>query len=140
MIEFGSFSVGAILGTLGGVFLGHKLAMRREKHRLKLIAGTDFRESLLNSLRDVNSGKSQFEVTKSNFLDHMTLGKKYAATLSKQELAKFSLVFDDYIKWQSVIYDRDQSEILYETNDPEYLKYKSIDLQEYIDKLLKIIK
>ena len=53
MIEFGSFSVGAILGTLGGVFLGHKLAMRREKHRLKLIAGTDFRESLLNSLRDV---------------------------------------------------------------------------------------
>ena len=47
---------------------------------------------------------------------------------------------NSYIKWQSVVYDRDQSEILYETNDPEYLKYKSIDLQEYIDKLLKIIK
>lgn len=137
MFEIGNFSAGTLLGIILGTFLGHTLALRRTKYQAKHNAAVKFKMALNPALMELEKGKSAFEVMKESYEKHIDAALEYSAYLNGRELDKFKYDLERYEHWEDVVYGRSTAEIMYDTNDPEYLEMKSKDPVMFLNALIK---
>jgi len=61
----------------------------------------------------------------------------YSATLEGGKLKKFNAAVNLYTEWFKVVCNRTRSQVMYEENDPEYLKINNQDPLKLIEGMLK---
>lgn len=135
--ELGTFSIGSLIGLLFGAFLGHSLAIRRGKSLAKHNAAIEFKKVVVPALDELENGGNQFKIIQGAFDSHYKAALIYSAYLNTRELKSFKSALTDYKRWQNTVYGRSTEEILYDTNDQEYLREKKINPISLINELLK---
>src|SRR5437879_1271685 len=113
MFELGSFTLESLMGIVIVAFLGHALAVRREKGKARHAAGIELKQAILRSEDEIKSGKNPREVIAVTFEKHNDLAINYAAHLSSESLQIFDAAFNRYRTWYSVMCNRSATEVLY---------------------------
>jgi hypothetical protein len=125
------------MGLLLGAFLGHSLAIRRGKHQTKHGAAIELKKVVIPTIYALEDGKSQFDIIQSNFDKHYQASINYSVYLNGRELGLFRAALSEYKKWKNTMYGRSASEIMYDTEDPEYLSAKEKKPAHLLNELLK---
>ncbi len=133
----GTFTIGGLIGTLFGSFIGHALAIRRGKLQIKHVASVKFKKALLPAILSIDDGNNPITVISNSFSNHNNAALEFYATLKGHSASSFNKDYLCYKKWCEVMCGRDQSEILYGENEPEYIKMKEIDPRCLVNNLLK---
>ena len=136
-IELGNFAVGSLLGLVLGAFLGHALAIRRSKKQTKHVAAIEFKKVIFPALDKLEQNESQFKVIQDSFEKHYEAALSFSSYLSGEELNTFKKSLSNYKKWQNTMYGRSTAEVMYDTNDPEYLAAQKISPISLIKEMLK---
>jgi len=123
--EIGTFTLGSLTGLVIGAFLGHALAIRRGKGLAKHNAAIQFKQILTPALDELENGENQFNVIQSSFETHYQAAITFSAHLKGEELESFKNVLKKYKHWQNTMYGRSREEIMYDTEDPDYLAAKA---------------
>jgi hypothetical protein len=137
IFELGTFTLGSLLGLLLGAFLGHSLAIRRSKHQLKHNAAIEFKKVVIPTIDELEQGKGQFDVIQDSFDKHYQAAINYSVYLNGRESDSFRRALDEYKQWQNIMYGHSPSEIMYNTEDPEYLSAKEKTPTLLLNELLK---
>lgn len=137
VFEPGNFSLGTLIGLVLGAFLGHSLAIRRGKWQVKHNAAIEFRKRVLPALDALENGESQFSVIQNSYETHCKAAVSFSAFLKGRDLESFKEALSAYRFWRETVYGRSTAEILYDTNDPEYLAEKEKSAQSMLSELLK---
>jgi len=135
--ELGTFTIGSLIGLLLGAFLGHALAIRRGKHQTKHGAAIEFKKVVIPTIDALENGEAQFDVIQGNFDKHYQAAINYSAYLNGRELELFRSALSEYKNWQNTMYGRSTAEIMYDTEDPEYLSAKEKKPAQLLNDLLK---
>ena len=137
MEDLGTFSLGSLFGLLLGAFLGHALAIRRGKGLAKHNAAIELKKVFAPALDKLEQGENQFKVIQDSFKNEYDASINYSAYLKGKELKSFTKALKSYNHWQNTMYGRSTSEVLYNTEDPEYLEAQSKSPVDLINTLLK---
>lgn len=135
--ELGTFTLGSLIGLILGSFLGHTLAIRRGKGLAKHNAAIEFKQVVSPALDKLEHGENQFNVIQDTFENQYQAAIIFSTHLKGRDLEFFKKALSNYKNWQNIMYDRSTSEIMYDTEDPEYLNAKSINPVELLKELLK---
>jgi hypothetical protein len=134
--ELGTFSIGSLIGLGLGAFLGHALAIRRSKNLTKHNAAIELKKVLIPVLDILENNGNQFETVKESFDRHYSAAIDFSIYLSGKELQSFKYAIANYKQWKNIMCGRSLEEMLYETNDPEFLKARAIKPATLITALL----
>lgn len=135
--EIGTFTLGSLTGLVIGAFLGHTLAIRRGKGLAKHNAAIVFKQVITPALDKLENSESQFKVIQDTFENHYQAAIIFSAHLKDRDLKSFKTALDNYKHWQNTMYGRSTLEIMYDTEDPEYLNAKTISPINLLKELLK---
>lgn len=95
---------------------------------------------MIPGINRLNNGESQFTVIQDQFERQYEAAQIFSAYLPNKEFGPFKKDLEVYRKWQRIMYDKDMAEVLYETNDPEYLNAKNTSPLVLIENLLAYAK
>lgn len=135
--ELGTFSVGTLIGLVLGAFLGHALAIRRGKIQSRHNAAIELKKAFRRCVLQIENGENPTIMIPAEYQKQHEAAMEYSATLEGRVLQKFNLAVNEYTEWFKVVCNRSRSQVMYEENDPEYLKIKNKDPLGLIKKILK---
>lgn len=135
--DTGTFTLGSLIGLAIGAFLGHALAIRRGKGLVKHNAGIEFRKIINPALDKLENGENQFNVIQDSFDTHYQAAITFSSYLGGKELESFKNTLKEYKHWQNTMYGRSREEVMYDTEDPEYLEAKAIKPIKFLKELLR---
>jgi hypothetical protein len=136
-VEVGTITLSAISLMLLSALLGYAFGIRRIKFQAKHNAAIEFKQVVKPLLDKLESGENQFNTIQDSFENHIRAAVTFSAHLKGKELKSFESALNEYRHWQNTIYGGSTAEIMYDTEDPEYLEEKAKDPMELIKGLLK---
>ena len=125
-----------MLGIFIGAFLGHALAIRRGKYLLKHNASIELRKIFLSVISRIESGENPIIVITNTFQEQQNSSIKFSAYLDEKTLISFKNILNDYQKWYELVCNRTNVDMLYDDDNPIYIKAKKISPITYINSLL----
>lgn len=138
MIEIGTFSIGTLLGLVLGTLLGHALAIRRGKIQTRHNAAIELKKEFRRSSLEIQRGSNPTIIINPDVYHRQhNAAMEYSATLEGSNLRKFNLAVNEFTDWFSVACNLSRAEIMYESDDPEYLNIKAKDPLVLIENILK---
>jgi hypothetical protein len=136
MFDVGSFSLGALLGIVFGAFLGHALAIRRERSKISWQAASNFREAFVVARKRIEAGENEVIVIADQYPVHENARLKFVDYLSGKTAKVFAEDWHNYKEWHEALCNRSTEKVFYESNDPNYLEKKGIRATTLIEGLL----
>lgn len=136
MFELGSFSLGTLLGIVLGAFLGHTLAIRRERSKNRWQAASNFREAFVDARKRIDDGENEIIVIADEYPVHEDARLKFVDYLSGKKAKGFTEDWHNYKEWHAALCHRSTAQVFYEPNDPNYLEKKGIRATTLLDALL----
>jgi len=124
-VEIGTITLSAIILMLLSTFLGYTLGIRRVKFQTKHNAAIEFKKVIRPVLDKLERGENQFNTINDSFETHLQAASTFSAHLNGKELVSFESSLNNYRHWQDTLYGRSASEVMYDTEDPEYLEAKA---------------
>ena len=136
-VEVGTITLSAISLMLLSAFLGYAFALRRVKFQAKHNAAIEFKQAIKPTLDKLERGENQFNTIQDSYENHFQAAITFSAHLKGNSLESFESALNDYRYWQNTVYGRSTAEIMYDTEDPEYLEQKAKNPIELLKELLK---
>jgi len=136
-VEVGTITLSAVALMLLSAFLGYAFALRRVKFQAKHNAAIEFKQAIKPALDKLKRGENQFKTIQDSCEIHFQAATTFSAHLKGNELEFFETALNNYRHWQDTVYGRTTTEIMYDTEDPEYLEEKSRSPIELLKELLK---
>ena len=136
-VEVGTITLSAVFIVLLSAFLGYALWIRRLKFQAKHNAAIEFKQVIKPALEKLENGENQFSVIQDSFENQYKAAITYSAHLQGRELETFKSALSKYKHWQNTIYGRSAAEIMYDTEDPEYLDAKATNPIKLMNDLLE---
>lgn len=136
-VEAGTITLSAVALILISAFLGYSFAIRRVKFQEKHKAAIEFKKAITPALDNLENGENQFKVIQDSFDNHYKAAILFSAHLKGRDLDLFKRALGRYKHWQNTMYGRSREEVMYDTEDPEYLEAKSINPAQLIQDLLR---
>ena len=136
-VEVGTITLSAISLMLLSAFLGYAFALRRVKFQSKHNAAIEFKQAIKPALDKLERGENQFKAIQNSYENHFQAAITFSAHLKGKNLKSFESALNNYRHWQDTVYGRSTAEIMYDTEDPEYLEEKAKNPVKLIKELLK---
>jgi len=135
--EFGTFSIGTLIGLMLGAYLGHALAIRRGKIQSRHNAAIELKKAFRRCTLQIENGENSTIMVSAEYHKQHEAAMDYSATLNGRALKNFNRAVNEYTEWFKVVCNRTAAQKLYEQDEPEYLKIKNKDPLALINGMLK---
>lgn len=120
-----------------GGFLGHVLAIRRGKIQSRHNASIELKKAFRRCALQIENGENPTIMISAEYQKQHEAAMEYSATLNGRTLKNFNTAVNAYTEWFKVVCNRTTAQIMYEQDDPEYLKIKNKAPLKLINEILK---